>query len=172
MNDSLKPTIGEYDPYFDRYLSLLPEQDLRELLLGQMEEVDGFFLEKGEDWLLKPYQEGKWTPKQLLGHVSDTERVMTYRALCIGRGDLQPLPGFDENQYVDQAHFNNVSIEYLLEDFKQVRSSLMLLGHGFSQQDWERKGNANGKDISPRAIVHIVAGHFIHHMNILQERYV
>jgi hypothetical protein len=171
MNARLKPNKGEYDPYFETYLGLLPERDLMDLLVSQMEEAEGFFMEHDEKWLITPYQPGKWSPKELLGHVNDTERVMSYRALCIGRGDLQALPGFDEDEYVRHSHFNSLSIDYLLEDFKLIRSSLLLLGHSFAEEDWERIGSANGKAISPRAIVNIVAGHFIHHMNILKERY-
>jgi hypothetical protein len=117
------------------------------------------------------YEEGKWSIKEVLQHLIDSERIFSYRALCFSRGELAPLPGFDENDYVRNSHFNALSIDYLLEDFKTVRSSLLLLGHSFAEEDWKRIGSANGKAISPRAIVNIVAGHFIHHMNILKERY-
>ncbi|MBS9525097.1 DinB family protein [Litoribacter ruber] len=172
MNERIVPKEGEYDPYFVRYLKLIPEDTiLMDLLVKQMETVEEEFLEMDEKWLRTPYQEGKWSPKELLLHITDTERVMAYRALCIGRGDLQNLPGFDEDDYASHSHGNVLSIDYLVEDFKQTRKSILLLGHSFSEQDWQRVGSANGKNISPRAIVNILAGHFIHHMNILKERY-
>jgi hypothetical protein len=98
MNARLKPNKGEYDPYFEHYLSLLPERDLMELLVAQMGEAEDFFMEEEDEWLITPFQPCKWSPKELLGHVNDTERVMSYRALCIGRGDLQPLPGWSLRQ--------------------------------------------------------------------------
>ncbi|WP_143961539.1 DinB family protein [Litoribacter populi] len=172
MNERIKPKEGEYDIYFDRYLRLLPEGTvLMDLMVKQMEIVDEEFMEMDEKWLRTPYQEGKWSPKEMLLHITDTERVMSYRALCIGRGDLQPLPGFSEDDYARYSHGNVLSIDYLVEDFKQARKSLLLLGHSFSEEDWQRVGSANGKAISPRAIVNILVGHFIHHINILKERY-
>lgn len=171
MNDLMKPKGGEYAPYYEKYISYTNAQDIKELLFSQINELEFFLSTKNEEWNSKPYQDGKWTPKELLGHITDTERIFAYRSLCLARGEQGELPGFDENAYVTIADFNDMSIRALIEDFRTSRMSLLSMSRNFKDEDLMRIGNVNGQQMTCRACLTIIAGHFIHHMNILKERY-
>jgi len=106
-----------------------------------------------------------------LGHLTDTERIFGYRALCIARGEKQSLPGFNENEYMDASHFNEIPFESLLEQYRLVRESSITLFSSFSEEVASRIGIANGHEVSARALVCMIAGHERHHLNILKERY-
>ena len=114
---------------------------------------------------------GKWSVRQVVGHLIDTERVMGYRAFAIGRGEAKPLPGFDENAYVAQANSDERSVKELAHEFAAVRHANLWVIRHWSPEDWDRTGNANGKPVSARAITYIMAGHVRHHMALLRERY-
>ena len=111
------PSKGEYPPYYETYISKLAEANYSDLLLLQIEELKKLFASKPAGWETKPYAPGKWSPKEVLGHCIDTERIMTFRALCIGRGDKNSLPGFDQDPYVLQGQFDDVPLDLLLADF-------------------------------------------------------
>ena len=120
---------------------------------------------------LHRYAPEKWSVQQLLGHMIDTERIFSCRALCIARGDQTPLPGFEENDYVDAAGAENVEWSQLLDEFQAVgRSNLLLLRH-LPAAGWTRIGMVNGAPTSVRVIAYIMAGHVAHHVAILRERY-
>jgi len=171
MNDLIKPKEGEYAPYYEKYVSYMESYDLPEILVGQIDELREYLAPKDEGWFLKVYQTGKWTPKELIGHVVDTERIFAYRSLCLARGEEGMLPGFDENSYVASADFNAVPVGVLLENFELSRKSLLSMIRTFQEDAFTRSGEVNGSRMSCRACLTIIAGHFIHHMIILKERY-
>jgi uncharacterized damage-inducible protein DinB len=117
------------------------------------------------------YAEGKWTIIELLGHMLDTERIMAYRALRIARNDSTPLPGFEENDYVANAHFADRSLDSMREEFEYLRKANLFLIKSFNETEFSRVGISNDKPISVKALVFIIAGHLNHHIRILNERY-
>ncbi|HSJ69617.1 MAG TPA: DinB family protein [Anditalea sp.] len=171
MNDLMKPKGGEYNPYYERYVSYTNDQDLKELLFSQINELEFFLSTKSNNWFNKPYQVDKWTPKELIGHIIDTERIFAYRSLCLARGEQGQLPGFDENAYVAAADFNDIHENILMEDFRTSRMALLSMIRNFHDQAFTRVGMVNGSSMTCRACIAIIAGHFIHHMNIMKERY-
>ena len=117
------------------------------------------------------YAEGKWSIKQVIGHLADTERIFVYRALRIARGDQTPLPGFNENVYVDQGAFDDRPLQSVLAEFEATRAATAAFFQGLPEPAWARMGTANDYPISVRALAFIVAGHELHHRALLQERY-
>lgn len=171
MNDVMQLKEGEYAPYFRNYINYTHGRDVQELLMSQINDLKVYLSTKSESWFLTPYQEGKWTPKEVIGHVIDTDRIFSYRALCLARGENSMLLGFDENLYVASADFNAVSVGDLLENFEISRKSLLAMIKTFREEAFTRSGDVNDSQMSCRACLTIIAGHFIHHMNILKERY-
>ncbi|RIW15749.1 DinB family protein [Algoriphagus lacus] len=171
MNTFSLPKKGEYPGYYDTYLSKIPDENFSVLALQQIEELKNLFQSKEPGWDSRPYAAGKWTPKEVLGHMIDTERIMTFRALCFARGESKALPGFDQDPYVLNARFGQVPVENLLADFEAQRKALLTLITTLSESVLDNVGNANGNPITPRALFWIIPGHFIHHFSILKERY-
>ncbi len=162
---------NEYAPYYSDYISLIPEGDIEHILKLQIIETTKLLTNLSEQRGLFRYAPGKWSIKEVIGHIVDTERIMAYRLLSIARGDSAALPGYDENEYVLQADFNQQPMEELLESLSVVRQSTLHLLKGLKEEDWVRWGNANGFDVTVRAIASIIAGHELHHRNVLAERY-
>lgn len=171
MKTILPPKKSEYAPYFETYLSILPDKDLEVLILEQIEELKTFLALKPAGWDSKPYQAGKWTPREVIGHLIDTDRIMTFRALCIARGEKAHLPGFDQDIYVANANFLEVSMEELLTDFELQRKSIFSMIQTLPLNSLEYKGVANGNLVTPKALLWIIPGHFIYHLSILKKRY-
>jgi hypothetical protein len=171
MNSFTLPQTGTYPSYYHTYISKVSEQNYLELIRSQVREIRELFESKGEGWDIKPYETGKWTPKEVLGHITDTDRVMTFRALCFSRGDQNSLPGFEQDPYVINGGYNKVETELLLADFEAERAALGTLVQTLNENVLDNIGTANGNLISPRSLLWIIPGHFIHHMNILKERY-
>lgn len=171
MNTFSLPKNGEYPRYYETYISKIPDENFSDQILEQITELKALFLSKEFGWDSKPYEVGKWSPKEVLGHIIDTERIMTFRALCFARGEKNALPGFDQDPYVIAGKFNDVSAELLLKDFEAQRNSLLTLVHTLDESVLDQVGNANGNPITPRALFWIIAGHFTHHFDILKERY-
>ncbi|MNI54055.1 DinB superfamily protein [compost metagenome] len=117
------------------------------------------------------YAEGKWTLKEMLGHMIDTERVFAFRITCFARKEQQPLPGFDEDDYVLNAHFAERELEDLIEEFAALRKANLYLFKSLNEDDLNKKGIASGREINVRSILFIVGGHVIHHVGVLKERY-
>lgn len=171
MKTILPPKKGEYAPYFETYLSILPDIELEVLILEQIEELKTFLALKPVGWDTKPYQAGKWTPREVIGHIIDTDRMMTFRALCIARGEKAHLPGFDQDTYVANANFAQVSMEALLMDFTFQRKSIVSMMGLLPADSLDYQGVANGNMVTPKALLWIIPAHFIHHLTILKERY-
>lgn len=168
MND--RPAPNEYAEYFETYISLVPESDIQSVLrdqLAQVREVLQSFEASELEALHDPYT---WTPKQVLGHCIDTERVMGYRAATVAVSEEADLPGFDQDLFVANAGYNSVSIVDLIDEFEACRSSHLAMFSRFSSEAWSRAGKADSKPISVRALAYLMAGHVRHHLAILQDR--
>lgn len=165
------PNKGDYPPYFEPYLSHVSDKDFEKQILSQIEELKIFFKSKKDDWVNTPYGEGKWSPKEVLGHITDTERIMTFRALSIARGERSALPGFDQDPYVQNAKFGGVLTCELINDFELQRLSTLSLINTLPEESLDRVGNANGNSFTTRALFWIISGHFIHHFKVLKEKY-
>lgn len=166
-----RPGPDECAPYFAQYLAKVPEGDLLDILEGQWEELGCLLEELDDEAADYRYAEGKWSVKELLGHLLDAERIFAYRLLCIARGEQAPLPGFDENAYVANGGFDARPLESLLEEYDLVRGSTLALLRGLDEAAFDRRGTSNKNPVSVRALAWILAGHEHHHMSVLRERY-
>ena len=166
-----RPEKSEYSPYYSNYIDLIPVGDMIEIISQQSEETISLLEGLTEEQALFKYGPEKWSIKEVIGHITDTERVMGYRILCIARGETVPLPGYDENAYVENANFNKFSIKELLDQFQVVRQSTVYLIKSLNPEAWLKRGSANNTEVSVRALISIIAGHELHHRNILKERY-
>ncbi len=166
-----KPNLQEVPPFYHNYINLVPTNNLNEAFAAHASTL--YILLKNlteEKWNYR-YAEGKWTIKEMVQHIIDTERIFAYRALCIARGEAAPLPGFDENSYAAASKGDKREIGGLLDELKVVQTSIQLLFESFEEEQLKAVGNANGKPINVNAIGFITIGHALHHKNILQERY-
>lgn len=167
-----RPAADEYDPYYDTYISKVPAGDVLQLLHTQLHENARFLEKLTDEQGAYRYAPGKWSLRQVVGHVTDAERVFSYRMLCIARGETAPLPGFDENRYAEVSNADTRPLRSVVTEFAHVRSATISLVESLNLEALTRVGNANGKPITPRALVYIIAGHERHHMGVVRERYV
>jgi len=167
-----RPEPGEYNPYYAPYIDLIPQGDLVTILERQAEETKILLKGLSERQADFRYGKGKWSIKEVLGHITDTERIMAYRLLVIARGDMVDLPGFDENEYVRQGGFDKIPFTELLGNFLAVRGATLSLVNIMDSSIWTREGVANGSKVSARALVSIIAGHELHHRKIIMQRYI
>jgi hypothetical protein len=165
-----RPTPDEYSSYMAGYISLVNDEPILDILENLKESTYSFFTELDADKGDYAYGEDKWTIKQVVGHMIDAERTFAYRALAFARGQ-ESLPGFDENAYVENADFGSRLFKDLAAELRQVREANMYLFRSFSPQQLMATGLANGNKISVRALLYITAGHELHHLNIIKERY-
>jgi hypothetical protein len=166
-----RPQVGEYAPYYERYLSLVEGNDILTtldnqrrqmmLLLSGRDDAEGNFR----------YAPDKWTAIQVLGHVCDTERIFAYRALRIARGDQMPIEGFEQDDYVKNGPFLTLTLADMVEEYIAVRRATLTLFRNLDEPAWSRRGVANKNEVSVRAIAYTVAGHELHHRRILEEKY-
>lgn len=165
------PEINEYPQAFAGYVGLVTEADVMAALREQIEIFRELARTMPAERETYSYAPGKWTIRQVVGHVGDGERVFGYRALCISRGDPASLPGFDENVYVDAANFNATSLAALVEEFILLRSANLRMLEALRPDQWPTSGIANGKTITVRALAYVMAGHARHHLQVLGSRY-
>lgn len=165
-----RPDPAEYAPYFQRYLDLVPEDDIVAALAEQVEETASR-LRQLEDRAAYRYAPGKWTIKQVVGHMGDTERILAFRALSISRGETNPLPGFDEDSYVRGAEFDSWPYADLVDSLGVVRRANVLMFRHLSDDAWERRGVANQNPTSVRGLAYTILGHERHHLRVLREKY-
>jgi uncharacterized damage-inducible protein DinB len=166
-----RPQPGEYAPYYERYISLVQGENILDtldqqrrqtmLLLSCRDEEDGDFR----------YAPDKWSAKEVLGHVCDTERIFAYHALRIARADATPLEGFEQDDYVLNGPFAQRPLSDLVEDFIAVRRATLSLLRDLDETAWSRRGVANKNEVTVRALAYIIAGHELHHRRILEEKY-
>lgn len=166
-----RPQTNEFDPYYKTYVSLISADDVLTLMDGQSAELNSIFAQMLDDRGSFAYAEGKWTIKELLSHLIDGERIFAYRVLRIARGDATPIEGFEQDSYIENSNANNRSFADLLEEFELERRANMRMIRNLSDEDLRRMGTASEKPVSARALVYIMAGHVLHHTNILRERY-
>ena len=166
-----KPKDTEYPPFYKTYTSLIHTDDILTLLGTQGEAFCAFVKDLDPSQADHRYAEGKWSIREVVGHIIEVERIMAYRALAISRGDQQSLPGMDENLYIEKSNYKNISLADLAEEFDHVRQGNIYLFNSFSEEMVERKGVANNSEITVAALVYIIAGHLRHHVRILKERY-
>lgn len=166
-----RPAAAEHAPYFERYIALVPEGDVLELLRRQVDDTVALVGRLNDREADFRYAEGKWSVKEVIGHVADTERIMVYRALCFARGETAALPGFEENEYVARAKFGGRTLGDLLAELKLVRAGTVPFFAGLDAEELMRRGTANSRPYSVRALAYIVAGHERHHATVLAERY-
>ena len=166
-----RPEPTEYAPYFERYISLVPDGDIVSVLESQPGDVRRALGSLPESRAGHRYAEGKWSIREVLGHVIDTERVFGYRALCVARGDQTPLPSFDEKVFGSNSPHNAFPLADLLEEFDAVRKGHLLFFRQLRPADWTRIGIANNLPVSPRALAYNMAGHVLHHLKGLRDNY-
>lgn len=165
-----RPQPDEYSAFAARYVDLVGKGPIVEILEYLQQSTYNFFTRLDPEKAAYAYAEGKWTIKQVLGHMADTERVFAYRALVFSREAVE-LPGFDQDVYMEKATFNTRSLEDLADEFKTVRESSLYLFRSFSEEQQMQKGVASGNPVSVRALAYMIAGHEMHHIKILKERY-
>jgi hypothetical protein len=170
-NTATKPAPTDFAPYYGKYVSLVPDGDIVQILERQGRETTGLLGSLSPDLGNFRYGTDKWSVKELVGHVADTERIFAYRALRFARNDQIPLAGFEQNDYVLVAGFDRLPLSDLIEDFENVRRSTIGLFRSLDEAAWERRGVASENEVTVRALAHIIAGHELHHMGILRERY-
>jgi len=164
-----RPQTHEYPAWMETYTKLVGE-DILEQLEKQATEFPDFInslIEKAD----YAYAPGKWTIKELIGHIIDTERVFIYRLMCFARGEQQALPGFEEDRYVANAHFADRSLLSLSQEFALLRKSNLYLINSLTENELNRSGTASQKQITVRALLFVTAGHIMHHVQIIKERY-
>lgn len=170
MNNG-RPEPNEYASYYEKYISLVAEGDILASLRGQLEETLRVLGGISETQANFRYAPDKWSIKQLVGHVIDGERIFAYRALRFGRNDQTALPGFDQDQYVNNASFDDCTLSGLASEFAHVRRATISLLEHMDDAAWKRLGSANDSEASVRALAYIIAGHELHHVEILRSRY-
>jgi hypothetical protein len=166
-----RPGDGEFASFYAGYVSLVPEADILSVLGGQAADLRArtrTFIPEREDFRYEP---GKWSVREMLGHVNDAERVFGFRAFCFSRGDENALPGFDQDDYVARSRFERCNLADLVEEFGQVREVNLVVLRRLDEEGWSRMGTASGKPVSVRALAYIMAGHVRHHLQILNALY-
>ena len=171
MADIGRPTTAEYAPFFAGYISRVSESDPLAVLTAQVDEIVRLFGSVSPEREGYRYAPEKWSIRQMVGHLADCERIMTYRALAIARGDQASLPGFDEDAYATQAGSDGVPLADLTADLLAARQSSLHFFRNLPAEAWQRIGTANQKPVSVRALAFVLAGHLRHHVAVLAERY-
>ena len=166
-----QPRSDEYDPYYRSYVERVGTDRLIDALVDQRSKMIDLLEGLSDEDASHSYAAGKWSIKQVLGHILDTERVFAYRALCIARGETQSLPGFDQDEYVASGGFEERSLASLIAEYGATRDSTVALFESLADETWTARGIANGVEITVRALAFIAAGHELHHLAILRERY-
>lgn len=166
-----RPEPGEYASSYEKYIRLYPGKDVVGALEAQRLQTMQLFAGRSERDGNFRYAVDKWTVKDVVGHITDSERIFTYRALRIARGDQTPIEGFEQDDYVRGGGFNERTLASLVEEFAQVRGATLALVRSFGEDAWLRRGTANKNEVSVRALAFITAGHELHHRQILEERY-
>ena len=162
---------AEYDPYYQKYVGLVPEDEIVPALDGQTDELDKLFDGVPEEKGTFAYADGKWTLKEVLSHLIDGERMFAYRVFRIARGDKTPIEGFEQDGYIENSHANRRTFSELLNEFRLLREANVLFFKNLETGDWVRTGTANNVEVSVRSLAWIMVGHIRHHTAILRERY-
>jgi len=165
------PAAHEYDPYYQSYIERVESQQLSLLLRQQRAKVTELLSGLSEEQANYRYAPEKWSIKEVMGHLMDTERVFVYRAMCIARGEAQSLPGFDQDEYVVTGGFHARPLEGLSAEYEAVRNASLAFFESLDEASWLKTGMANEVTVSVRALGYIIPGHEAHHLAILEEKY-
>jgi hypothetical protein len=166
-----RPESGEYAPYYERYISLVAGEDILATLDEQLRETSALLTSRAATDGDLRYAPEKWSVKEVIGHVSDAERIFAYRALRISRNDKTPIEGFEQDDYVLHGGFGSRRLSDVVDEFASVRKATLSLLRSLDEAAWTRRGLANKNEVSVRAIAYIVAGHELHHRTILTDKY-
>ncbi len=166
-----RPYPGTYGAYYEKYISLVPDGDLRRLLPVIFDANYRAMKTITPEQERHRYAPGKWSIREMVGHMADTERVMSYRALRIARGDQTPLASFDENAFAAAARYDDIPLDQILGELMAVHAATILLFENMADEAWENVGTASSTPVSVRALAYIIAGHELHHMNLLRDAY-
>ncbi|TFF40200.1 DinB family protein [Mucilaginibacter psychrotolerans] len=166
-----RPQPNQYPVFAGTYVNMVPEgADVMQLLTDSLTHAYDLFTSLPEDKHLYAYADGKWTVKEVLGHIIDTERVFAFRAFCFSREQIV-LPGFDQDIYVNNTDYNSRSLAELAEEFRVTRQSNLYVFRNLTEEPLNRSGTASGNYLTVRALLFMTAGHELHHLRILKERY-
>ncbi len=166
-----RPGHDEFAPYYNGYINQTHGDDAIKALEQELADALMFYAAIDEPKSQSAYEKGKWTIREVLGHIIDTERVMSYRALRFARNDQTPLQGFEQDDFMRGASFNDVHLATLLKEFELLRRANIHFFRNLTPEAWDRRGVANDKTVSVRALAFIIAGHEKHHRQIVKERY-
>jgi uncharacterized damage-inducible protein DinB len=166
-----KPSSSELSDYYRTYLKYVLEEDLLSVIIKQKLQIENFFSNITPSKENFKYAEGKWMLKEVAGHICDTERILSYRALRIARNDKLPMNGFDENEYTFQANYKSRTLKNILEELLSVRQSSILLFQNMNEEFFDRKGIANDSEVTVRALLFFIVAHAYHHMGVIEEKY-
>lgn len=167
----MKPQPGDYAPFYQKYVELVPDENIVQLLAQAKAEVIGFLQNLPPDKWDYRYAEGKWSIREVMLHLMDSERIFTYRALRIARNDETPMAGFDQDAYVPNSNAVNRSWESIISEYAAVRESSIQLFGNFIPEMWQNTGLANNYSVSALALAYITYGHERHHLKVIQDRY-
>jgi hypothetical protein len=168
---TIKPEKGEFLPYYEKYIALVGSGDVLSTLSTQMAETQALLRSLPASVATYRYAPGKWSVNELIGHLIDSERIFAARALRFARNDPTPLPGFEQDDYVSNSSFDSYPLAELASELESVRKSTIFLFKHLHEDAWMRRGVANGAEVSVRALAYIIAGHELHHREMLQARY-
>ena len=166
-----RPEPGDYAPYTKPYIDTVGERDVLAVLRSNLDEMAEFYMNVPDNKWLYRYDEGKWSIPELLLHIMDAEQIFTYRILRIARGDQTPMAGFDENMYVDNCDISHRSRLSLVDEYRTTRLATLSLIEGLDEAAWQRAGTASGHRVTVSALCYLIAGHELHHKNVIRERY-
>jgi hypothetical protein len=166
-----RPTDSEYGGHFGAYIALVPENDIVTALDVQVAHLEHWPARIPPEKETFTYAPGKWTPRQVVGHLSDVERVFAYRALRLSRRDETPLPGFDQDPFVDNAPFASVPLQLLVAELVALRRANLPLFRRMQAESWSAAGTVSGTRITPRALAYVMVGHVRYHAAIFREKY-
>ena len=165
------PDRSEYPEYFETYIKLVPKDRVMKQLQDSILDLQSIISNIPEEFENFSYAPGKWTVKDVVGHVIDTERIMAYRALRFGRNDSVELPGYDQNIYAPHANYNKRTLYDIAHEFGLVRESNLILFKNFDEKALMRKGKANKWDMTVRSLIYVISGHELHHLRVLKTKY-
>lgn len=171
MSIPQRPQPDDHAPYFQRYVDLVPEEDVLAVLESQLDERRDLIAGLSEAQAGRRYEPGKWSIREIFGHLADTERVFAYRALSIARGETAPLPGFDEDAWVGRAGHDARTLASLEGEWALVRHATLTLLTALDDDAWGRRGMCNDLSTSVTSIPFVIAGHERHHLNVINSRY-
>lgn len=166
-----RPQQGDYALYYENYIALVPSGDFLEILQDQRRELIELLSPLSEQQAEFRYASGKWSIKEVIGHITDAERIFSYRLLRIARGDQTPLASFEQDGYIANGNFSARKLSDLLQEFSVVREATICLIRSLDHEAWPRRGMANQKEVSVLALAFIIAGHERHHRLILEKHY-